>query len=137
MSVTELVIIRHGESAGNAAAAAANAAGAEVITVDRRDADVPLSADGVEQAQALQSAVTPLLTDGARVGSGHRRTCGHERRRGPTSPDVGGEPGQDRRPYGRIAMSGPRLSELLRAASSSPQQPSIRSGARRGSFPHR
>lgn len=68
MSVTELVIIRHGESAGNAAAAAANAAGAEVITVDRRDADVPLSADGVEQAQALQSAVTPLLTDGARVG---------------------------------------------------------------------
>lgn len=68
MSVTELVIIRHGESAGNAAAAAANAAGAEVITIDRRDADVPLSPVGVEQARALRSALTPLLADGPPTG---------------------------------------------------------------------
>ena len=64
VSVTELVIIRHGESAGNAAAAEANAAGAEVIVVDRRDADVPLSPVGIEQARALGSVLRPLVTDG-------------------------------------------------------------------------
>jgi broad specificity phosphatase PhoE len=67
MSVSELVIIRHGESAGNAAAAEANAAGAEVIVVDRRDADVPLSPVGIEQARALGSVLRPLVTDGRRT----------------------------------------------------------------------
>lgn len=61
MSVTELVVIRHGESAGNAAAAEANAAGAEVIIVDRRDADVSLSPVGVQQARALGTALRPLM----------------------------------------------------------------------------
>lgn len=63
MSVTELVVIRHGESAGNAAASEANAAGAEVIVVDRRDADVSLSPVGVQQARALGLVLRPLMTD--------------------------------------------------------------------------
>lgn len=51
--ITELWLARHGESTGNVAATAAELSGAEVITIDVRDADVPLSATGVEQAQAL------------------------------------------------------------------------------------
>jgi broad specificity phosphatase PhoE len=61
VSVTELVVIRHGESAGNAAAAEADASGAEVIIVDRRDADVSLSPVGVQQARALGAALRPLV----------------------------------------------------------------------------
>jgi len=64
MALTDIVIVRHGESMGNAAAAAANAAGAEVITVEHRDADVPLSPVGVEQAQALGAGIAELLGDG-------------------------------------------------------------------------
>lgn len=67
MSAIELIIIRHGESAGNAAAAAANAAGAEIITIDRRDADVPLSPVGAEQARALGTALRPLVSADART----------------------------------------------------------------------
>ncbi|MFL6063677.1 MAG: histidine phosphatase family protein [Friedmanniella sp.] len=63
MAVAELVVIRHGESLGNAAAAEAYAADAEVISVDRRDADVHLSPTGVDQAQALARGLKPLLTD--------------------------------------------------------------------------
>ncbi|HET9078226.1 MAG TPA: histidine phosphatase family protein [Acidimicrobiales bacterium] len=48
-----LWLVRHGESVGNAAAAAARAAGAEVIAVDRRDADVDLTAEGCRQAEAV------------------------------------------------------------------------------------
>ena len=47
-----LGIIRHGESTGNVAAARAEAAGAEVIDIPERDADVPLSPTGREQAAA-------------------------------------------------------------------------------------
>jgi probable phosphoglycerate mutase len=54
VAVTELWLIRHGESTGNAAAAAAKAASAEVIVIDERDADVPLSPVGV-QSEALMS----------------------------------------------------------------------------------
>jgi len=64
LPISELVLIRHGESTGNAAAAAANRAGAETITVDRRDADVPLSELGVQQAGALAAGLRPLLGDG-------------------------------------------------------------------------
>ena len=53
MAVSELVLVRHGESMGNSAAEAAHAAAADVIEVGHRDADVPLSGVGVEQAQAL------------------------------------------------------------------------------------
>lgn len=61
MPVSELLVVRHGESAGNVAAAAAHAAHAEVIVVDRRDADVPLSPTGQDQAQALGQGLPALL----------------------------------------------------------------------------
>jgi broad specificity phosphatase PhoE len=61
--VSELVLIRHGESMGNAAAAEANAANAEVIVIDLRDADVPLSPVGVQQAEALSIGLGPLVSD--------------------------------------------------------------------------
>ena len=48
-----LWLVRHGESAGNVARDAAHAADAERIDVAGRDVDVPLSARGQEQADAL------------------------------------------------------------------------------------
>lgn len=46
-------IVRHGQSAGNVARDAAEAAGAPVIDLAHRDVDVPLSALGERQATAL------------------------------------------------------------------------------------
>lgn len=63
MAAAELILIRHGESMGNAAAAAANAARSEVIVIDQRDADVPLSPVGLEQAQALGVGLRAALAD--------------------------------------------------------------------------
>jgi len=63
MAVAELIVIRHGESLGNAAAAEAYAADAEVIVVGARDADVELSETGVEQAEALGRGLKPYLSD--------------------------------------------------------------------------
>jgi 2,3-bisphosphoglycerate-dependent phosphoglycerate mutase len=51
--VRELWLARHGESIGNVAASRAEYEGVEVIPLDIRDADVPLSPTGVEQAEAL------------------------------------------------------------------------------------
>ncbi|CAN5654842.1 histidine phosphatase family protein [soil metagenome] len=48
-----LWIVRHGESAGNVAREAAHATGLEVIDIDIRDVDVPLSPLGERQAVAL------------------------------------------------------------------------------------
>ncbi|WIM93324.1 histidine phosphatase family protein [Actinoplanes oblitus] len=48
-----LGIVRHGQSVGNIAAAQAERAGAEVIDLADRDADVPLSPTGRHQAQAV------------------------------------------------------------------------------------
>ncbi len=48
-----LWIVRHGESAGNVARAAADAAGLPEIDIASRDADVPLSELGTEQSLAL------------------------------------------------------------------------------------
>jgi broad specificity phosphatase PhoE len=50
---TELVFIRHGESAGNTARERAELAEADVIEVEHRDADVELSELGEQQAKAL------------------------------------------------------------------------------------
>ncbi|WP_243738396.1 histidine phosphatase family protein [Cellulomonas shaoxiangyii] len=50
---TSLVLVRHGESVGNLAAARAEQAGAEVVEIDTRDADTLLSDRGLEQARAL------------------------------------------------------------------------------------
>jgi broad specificity phosphatase PhoE len=48
-----LWIVRHGQSAGNVARDAAEAAGHALIDVEFRDIDVPLSALGVEQSRTL------------------------------------------------------------------------------------
>jgi broad specificity phosphatase PhoE len=53
MGAVELLLVRHGESIGNVAAHEADAAHAEVIEVPVRDADVELSATGIEQSQAF------------------------------------------------------------------------------------
>jgi broad specificity phosphatase PhoE len=53
MALQELLLVRHGESLANVAAAEAYASGALRIAVPARDADVELSATGVAQAEAL------------------------------------------------------------------------------------
>ena len=50
---SRLLLVRHGESAGNVARDAAHAAGHARIDIADRDADVPLSSRGVEQSRAL------------------------------------------------------------------------------------
>jgi broad specificity phosphatase PhoE len=57
MGVSELLLVRHGESEGNVAAAEANATGAEEIDVPAREADVRLSELGRQQATALGAAL--------------------------------------------------------------------------------
>ena len=48
-----LALVRHGESTGNVAALKAETDGLEVIDIPERDADVPLSETGFEQAGAV------------------------------------------------------------------------------------
>jgi 2,3-bisphosphoglycerate-dependent phosphoglycerate mutase len=48
-----LLVVRHGESTGNVAALRAETAGLEIIDIPERDADVPLSRTGREQAEAV------------------------------------------------------------------------------------
>ncbi|MGC4892566.1 histidine phosphatase family protein [Micromonospora sp. DT31] len=50
--LASLWIVRHGESTANVAATAAETSGAELIDITHRDADVPLSPTGEEQARA-------------------------------------------------------------------------------------
>jgi probable phosphoglycerate mutase len=50
---SHLWVVRHGESAGNVARDAAHAAGLGRIDIAERDVDIPLSALGEEQADAL------------------------------------------------------------------------------------
>lgn len=64
MRIDELLLVRHGESLGNLAAAEAAQTGAEVIRVDARDADVPLSPLGHSQADAVGRALAGPLSDG-------------------------------------------------------------------------
>ncbi len=61
MAVTELWLVRHGESLGNEAASRAELEGLDRIPLDIRDADVPLSATGREQAEALGAWLAPRL----------------------------------------------------------------------------
>lgn len=63
MALTELWLIRHGESVANVAATRAEAEGLETIPVDIRDADVPLSPAGEEQARALGSWVADHVAE--------------------------------------------------------------------------
>ena len=53
MPVNELYLVRHGESIGNVAATQAEVDQLDAIPIDIRDADVPLSPTGEEQARAL------------------------------------------------------------------------------------
>jgi len=53
MPITTLLLVRHGESLANIAASYAEAHDLEVIKAPARDADVPLSPTGIEQATAL------------------------------------------------------------------------------------
>ncbi|MDQ1732294.1 MAG: hypothetical protein QOK10_2453 [Pseudonocardiales bacterium] len=53
MPITELILVRHGESRGNVAREIAEAASAERIDIDRRDADVELSELGRDQARSF------------------------------------------------------------------------------------
>jgi probable phosphoglycerate mutase len=50
---TRLILVRHGESAGNVARDAAEAAGMALIEIAQRDVDVPLSSLGERQSLAL------------------------------------------------------------------------------------
>jgi broad specificity phosphatase PhoE len=59
----ELILIRHGESEGNVAATDARLAGAEVIEVPARDADVNLSGTGEDQAKALGTALARIAEE--------------------------------------------------------------------------
>lgn len=64
--LTDLLLVRHGESTGNVTRARALTAGSEVIDVDQRDPDVPLTETGQEQARALgrwlaQTPKTPAV----------------------------------------------------------------------------
>ena len=58
--LTWLGVVRHGESTGNVAATAAEAAGLENIDIPERDADVPLSDTGREQAAAVNTWLRTL-----------------------------------------------------------------------------
>jgi broad specificity phosphatase PhoE len=53
MAIRRLILVRHGESMGNVARERAEAAAADVIDIDLRDPDVPLSELGLRQAQAF------------------------------------------------------------------------------------
>lgn len=57
---TSLLLIRHGESAANVAATTAEATGAEVVDMPLRDADVPLTLVGADQAGALGGRLAAL-----------------------------------------------------------------------------
>ncbi len=53
VTLSELWLVRHGESAANVAASTAERDGSDRIDIPWRDADVPLSEAGAEQAAAL------------------------------------------------------------------------------------
>lgn len=59
----EIWLVRHGQSAGNVARDAAEAAAGLLIDIAERDVDVPLSALGVEQSHALGDWFASLPQD--------------------------------------------------------------------------
>jgi broad specificity phosphatase PhoE len=73
---SELVLVRHGESIGNVADRKARESGAKRLDLDVRDADVPLSEAGREQAGAVGRLMADLGPDrrpGLVVSSPYRR----------------------------------------------------------------
>ena len=74
MTARTLLLIRHGESTANVAAAAAEVAGAEVISVEARDPDITLSPLGELQAAALGARLRDALpSDAVLFSSPYRR----------------------------------------------------------------
>lgn len=71
-----LGVVRHGESTGNVAATAAETAGTDLIDIPERDADVPLSETGEDQAAAVGRWLTELPEErpGVAVVSPYLRT---------------------------------------------------------------
>jgi broad specificity phosphatase PhoE len=63
MGVSELLLVRHGESQGNVAAAQAHSVGAHEIDVPARDADVDLSPLGRQQATAVGIALAAMTSE--------------------------------------------------------------------------
>jgi broad specificity phosphatase PhoE len=63
VGVRELILVRHGESEGNLAAAQAHELGAEEIDVPARDPDVHLSALGALQGAAVGTALAQMPSD--------------------------------------------------------------------------
>jgi broad specificity phosphatase PhoE len=63
VGLSELLLIRHGESDGNVAAAKAHSEGAHEIDVPARDADVGLSALGRQQAAAVGAALAAMAPE--------------------------------------------------------------------------
>lgn len=61
--VARLTLVRHGESEGNLADRAALEAREARLDLDLRDADVPLSATGVQQARAVRDHMRALPED--------------------------------------------------------------------------
>lgn len=60
--ISWLGVVRHGESTANVAAIQAETDRAEVIDIDQRDADVPLSPTGEAQARAVHQWLTSPTT---------------------------------------------------------------------------
>lgn len=72
-----LAVVRHGQSTGNVIAEQAETGGLEAIDIPERDADVPLSATGREQAEAVGQWLAGLDDDerpGIAVVSPYLRT---------------------------------------------------------------
>ena len=115
MALQELLLVRHGESVGNVAATAAELAGAEAIALGIRDADVPLSDTGVEQAQAREAALVhdhgercPVGRDLQPLHVGLGRVEGADRAvRLETRPSARGHAGRRARERGRWPQASP------------------------------
>ena len=80
----KLWIVRHGQSAGNVARDAADAAGLGVIDLDIRDVDVPLSELGQPPGRGARPLVRRLARGGAARGGPDLALC-------PRPPDRGGD----------------------------------------------
>jgi broad specificity phosphatase PhoE len=79
----ELVLVRHGESAGNLADAAARSRGADRLDLSARDADVELSETGQEQAAAVGAWLSGMAKEDLPalvVSSPYRRAADTARR---------------------------------------------------------
>ena len=101
MAVTELILVRHGESIGNVAREEAESSGALSIAMPMRDPDVPLSELGERQARAVGQWLAADPRPAARPRSGAspylraRQTAQFAARRA----------GRPRRPSGRTSGS--------------------------------